>query len=216
MTSDEGSKTTRPGGNTKVTRADWLAVAMDILVSDGVGAVKVLPIGARLGVSRSSFYWYFKSRSDLLDALLGAWEEGNTGVLTRHAEMPAPTITAAVCNLFRCFLDPALFNHRLDFAVREWARRDGHVRRVIDRSDTRRCAAIAAMFQRHGFSPYEAETRARILYFMQIGYYALDLSEPLDERLSRIEGYLLGFTGQTAQPAELAALIEYATKVQGE
>ncbi|RKF16155.1 TetR/AcrR family transcriptional regulator [Roseovarius spongiae] len=206
----DDSKSPRPGGNTKVTRADWLTVAMDILVSDGVAEVKVLPISERLGVSRSSFYWYFKSRKDLLDALLKEWESGNTGALIAHAEMPAPTITASVCNLFHCFLDPSLFNHQLDFAVREWARREGHVRRVIDRSDAARCAAIAAMFERHGFAPYEADARARILYFMQIGYYALDLAEPLDERLSRIDGYILGFTGQAARAEETAKLRAHA------
>ncbi len=200
----------RPGGNVKVTRNDWLTVARDLLISDGVGEVKVLTLGDILGVSRSSFYWYFKSRKDLLDALLAEWEDGNTGVLVRHAAMPAQTITGAVCNLFRCFIDPALFNHRLDFAVREWARRDGHVRRVIDRSDTSRCTAIRDMFERYGYSPYEAEARARILYFMQVGYYALDLSETVEERLSRIEGYLLGFTGQAARPEELTALVAYA------
>lgn len=206
--------TGRPGGNTKVTRADWLTLARDVLISDGVGEVKVLTLSTRLGVSRSSFYWYFKSRADLLDALLTEWEAGNTGVLVRHAQMEAQTITAAVCNLFRCFVDSDLFNHRLDFAVREWARRDGHVRRVIDLGDTRRRRALTAMFERHGYAPYDADARARILYFMQVGYYALDLSETLDERLSRIEGYILGFTGQNVQPDELTALIAYAKGVQ--
>lgn len=203
----------RPGGNVKVTRADWLALARDVLIEDGVGEVKVLTLSDRLGVSRSSFYWYFKSRADLLDALLADWEAGNTGVLVRHADMAAPTITAAVCNLFRCFVDPALFNYRLDFAVREWARRDGHVRHVIDQGDADRRIALTRMFERFGYAPYEADTRARILYFMQVGYYALDLSESLDERLARVEGYILGFTGQEARPGEIAELAAYAREV---
>ena len=37
-------------GNIKVTRDDWLRVAMDILISDGVDSVKVLVIGERLNV----------------------------------------------------------------------------------------------------------------------------------------------------------------------
>lgn len=190
-------------GNTKVTRADWLRAAMDVLISDGVQSVKVLTIGARLGVSRSSFYWYFQSRQDLLDQLLAEWERSNTGVMIVHAEMPAETITAALNNFFRCVVDPGGFDHRLDFAVREWARRDPAVRQALDRSDSARQQAIAAMFIRHGYDPAEADIRARVLYYQQIGYYALELAETLEERLSRVEGYLYCFTGQHPSAQEV-------------
>jgi len=212
MQNRKHSTTEHLSGNVKATREDWLNVAMDILVSDGVGEVKILAIGERLAVSRSSFYWYFKSRKDLLDALLSEWENTNTGLLIKHTEMPADTITAAVGQLFRCFVNPDLFNHRLDFAVREWARRDGSVRRIIDRTDATRHTAIAAMFERHGYTSYEADVRARILYYQQIGYYALDLSEPMDDRIARTEGYILGFTGQQPRPEEVAAIDAYARK----
>jgi AcrR family transcriptional regulator len=199
-------------GNVKVTREDWLKVAMDLLISDGVGEVKVLTIGTRLGVSRSSFYWYFKSRRDLLDQLLAEWERSNTGILVAHAGMPARSITEAVCNVFRCIIDPEGFNHRLDFAVREWARRDGAVRRVLDRSDSARHAAIAAMFARHGYAPREADIRARVLYYQQIGYYALELQETVEERLSRVADYVLCFTGIAPPESEIA---DFASYVRG-
>ncbi|MBY6115932.1 TetR/AcrR family transcriptional regulator [Mameliella alba] len=197
-------------GNTKVTREDWLNTAMDLLIGDGVQSVKVLTVGARLGVSRSSFYWYFQSRQDLLDQLLTEWEKTNTGVMIRHSEMAAPTITAALNNFFRCVIDPAGFNHRLDFAVREWARRDDTVRQAVDRSDRARQEAIARMFQRHGYAPAEADIRARVLYYQQIGYYALELAETLEDRLSRVEGYLYCFTGVHPSPDEVEAFARIA------
>lgn len=200
-------------GNTKVTREDWLNVALDILVSEGVAQVKVLSISDRLGVSRSSFYWYFKSRKDLLAALLEDWEQTNTALLIRHANMPATTITEAVCNLSRCWIDPALFNHQLDFAIREWARRDGAVRRRIDQTDTARVAAFSALFERFGYVPDEAEVRARVMYFMQVGYYALELSEPIEERLKRVKNYVFSFTGQVPLQSEIDALVAYGIKV---
>lgn len=199
-----------PTSGLRVTREDWLNVARDILVSDGVAEVKVLTIGERLQVARSSFYWYFRSRKDLLDALLADWEATNTAILVRHCEMPAETITGAVCNFFRCFVDKAQFDQRLDFAVREWARRDGSVRRVIDRADDTRLAAVSAMFRRYGYSDYDADVRARILYFMQLGYHALDQNEPMRIRMSRLDGYLLGFTGQTPDAAEVEAFRSWA------
>jgi AcrR family transcriptional regulator len=196
---------TPPQTGARITSEDWLNVARDVLVSEGVGEVKVLSIGERLKVARSSFYWYFRSRKDLLDALLADWETTNTPILIRYCEMPAETITAAVCNFFACFIDPELFDQRLDFAVREWARRDGSVRRVIDQADDTRVAAVAAMFRRFGYSDGEADARARILYFMQLGYHALDQREPMRIRVSRMEGYLLGFTGKVPSPGEVAA-----------
>ncbi|MEM9341923.1 MAG: TetR/AcrR family transcriptional regulator [Pseudomonadota bacterium] len=201
-------------GNIKVTREDWVNVAMDALISDGVEQVKVLSLAERLDVSRSSFYWYFKSRQDLLDALLEHWEATNTGTLVAHAEMPAETITEATCNVFRCVVNPRLFNTALDFAVRDWARRSGHVRRVLDLSDERRLAALRAMFDRFDYPPLEALTRARILYYMQIGYNDADLREPMDERMKLLPGYLLGFTGHEAKPHEIEAFRAYTARIQ--
>ncbi len=202
-------------GNVKVTRDDWLKVAMDLLVSDGVSEVKVLTIGNRLEVSRSSFYWYFKSRADLLEQLLSEWERTNTDTLIRASEVPAATITEAVCNFFRSIVDPDGFNHQLDFAVREWARRDGAVRRVIDRSDTARHQALATMFERHGYPAEEADIRARVLYYQQIGYHALELNETLEERLARVDGYLYAFTGVKPSATETQAFCDYAREAAG-
>ena len=200
-------------GHVKVTREDWLNVARDILISEGVGQVKVLGIAERLDVSRPSFYWYFKSRKDLLSQLLEDWNTSNTGIMIRHTELPAKTITAALNNFFRCVVDPEGFNPQLDFAVREWARRDGSVRHVIDRADAARQAAITKMFERYGYDPAEADIRARVLYYQQIGYYALDLAETLEERLTRVEGYLYCFTGVLPTAEEVADFRSFSRSV---
>lgn len=201
-------------GNIKVTREDWLNVAMDVLVSDGVEQVKVLSLGQRLGVSRSSFYWYFKSRQDLLDQLLDHWQKTNTAALIQQAEAPARTVTAAVCNVFKCVVNPALFDNRLDFAVREWARRSGRVRRILDKSDDQRLAALGNLFERYGYEPLEAKTRARVLYYMQMGYDDADLRESMAERLKLVPYYLLIFTGVAAQPEEIREFTAYAERIE--
>lgn len=197
-------------GNIKVTRQDWLNVAMDVLVSDGVERVKVLALAERMGVSRSSFYWYFKSRQDLLDALLAHWQATNTAAIVQQADLPAKTITGAVCNVHRCVVNTDLFDTALDFAVRDWARRSGKVRRVLDQSDTRRLDALTAMFRRYGYDAPEATTRARVLYYMQIGYDLAELNEPRDARLAMVPHYLHVFTGQQPRPEEVAEFETYA------
>jgi AcrR family transcriptional regulator len=188
---------------------------MAILVADGVEKVKVLTLSARLGVSRSSFYWHFKDRKALLGELLDAWEAKNTAGLVGRAEAPAATITAAVCNLFHCFVDRDLYDHRLDFAVREWARRSAPVKARVERADALRLDAMRRMFLRHGYAEADAAVRARVVYLMQIGYYALEVSEPLEDRLANVPFYLETFTGRAPQAGEVAALEAYARARSG-
>ena len=161
-----------------------------MLARRGVGAVTVLDLSERLGVSRSSFYWHFRNRDGLIDALLERWDDLNTRSIVQQAEAPAATIIEAVLNIFRCWVDAALFSPRLDLAVREWARRSEPVRQRLDRSDNARMTAIEAMFRRHGYPPDDALVRARVLYTMQIGYYALEIKEPIEVRLALAPHYL--------------------------
>jgi AcrR family transcriptional regulator len=204
-----------PLANVKATREDWLGLAESVLARDGVAAVTVLDLSERLGVSRSSFYWYFRNREDLLEALLERWESLNTRSIVGQSDAPAGSINEAICNVFRCWVDPELFSPRLDFAVREWARRSRTVRLALDRSDGERVAAIQAMFERHGYGRDDALARARVLYYTQIGYYALDIEEPMEARLKLAPHYLETFSGVAPRDEEFAAFRAYAQSLAG-
>ncbi|MEO5756747.1 MAG: TetR/AcrR family transcriptional regulator [Mesorhizobium sp.] len=192
------STTQRAGvtGNVKATREDWLKLALETLISDGVERVRVQILGQSLDVSRSSFYWYFKSRQDLLDQLLEYWRQTNTRFIVERAEQPASSVIRGVMNIFECWVDEKLFDPRLDFAIRAWARRSPATRRALDEADDQRVNAIRDMFIRHGYDQEDAFVRARVLYFMQIGYYSLELNEPMSSRLAHVASYLRSFTGQ--------------------
>ena len=46
-----------------------LDAARQALLESGLDAVKIQPLATRLNLSRTSFYWFFKDRTALLDAL---------------------------------------------------------------------------------------------------------------------------------------------------
>jgi AcrR family transcriptional regulator len=71
---------------TTLTRDDWLAGAMELLRERGVGGVRILTLAQRMGVSRGSFYWYFKDLADLLDGMVEWWDREMTDSVIRHTE----------------------------------------------------------------------------------------------------------------------------------
>jgi AcrR family transcriptional regulator len=211
MASSALSRPPARSGAVKATRDDWLDLALHALAVEGVDHVTVLNLSERLGVSRSSFYWYFKNRDELLDALLDRWDRLNTRSIVNEAEAPAASVNEAVCNVFRCWVNPSIFSPRLDFAVRDWARRSAHVRKALDHADRVRTEALSALFARFGYEDEDAFVRARVLYTMQIGYYALDLKEPIEARLRLTPHYLKAFTGVDPGEADIRAFRAYAT-----
>lgn len=200
----------KPGvrGAGRTSRADWLHAALETLVSEGVEQVKVLTLAERLGCARSSFYWYFKNRAALLDALLDHWADTNTKAIIEAASLPSTSINFALGRLYASWLAAANFDMLLDFAIRDWSRRSELVHRALDVSDSARIDAIAAMFRRHDYAQPEAEVRARIVYFTQIGYATLDQRESWETRMKRGRDYLFCMTGQRPTDEEVNALSE--------
>lgn len=196
VTADAAAET---GG---LTRADWIAAAGRLLVAEGVDAVKITRLAEALGVSRGGFYWHFADRADLLDALLALWERRNTRAVVEAAEA-ALDLTTGILALFDVWVDSARFDPALDGAVRDWARGSPKVRKAVQKADDARVAAIADLFARSGYAPTEAFIRARIIYFTQIGYYALGIAETMVQRMRYLESYFEGFTGR-ALPAGVA------------
>lgn len=200
-------------GSSRTSKQDWLDLAIRTLIEDGIDQVKIQVMARKLDVSRSSFYWFFESLGDLHEQLLQNWLRSNTDPVVDHALRPAPGINRAILNVFQCWIDDRLFDPQLDIAVRIWARRDPSIRAVVDEADKRRIEAITAMYQRYGYDEENAFIRARVLYFMQIGHYTLDVDEALDVRVSHVPAYLLSFSGQEAQPEDIAAFDEFVARL---
>lgn len=194
----------------KSTKLDWLNLAIDALVNEGIDQVKVQVMAKKLGVSRSSFYWFFESIQDLQDQLLAHWLTRNTGPIIERAMRPAGSITKAICNVFECWVDPKLFDPNLDIAVRFWGRRDPKVRAIVEQADDQRVDALSTMFKRHGYDEEDAFIRARILYFTQIGHYTLEVQETSAVRMSHLRAYLRGFTGSEPKAEEIEAFEKFA------
>jgi AcrR family transcriptional regulator len=120
----------------------WLEAAYEALLASGVDAVRILPLAKRLGLSRTSFYWFFGDREELLDALLTRWREKNTDNIIRQCEAYAESIGEAMLNIFDCWFDKDLFDSKFEFAVRSWSLQSSEILEEVRKADNLRLDAL--------------------------------------------------------------------------
>lgn len=181
----------------------WLEAAYEALLASGVEAVKIQPLARKLNLSRTSFYWFFQDREQLLGALIGLWRDKNTGNLVKRCEAYAESIAEAMLNVFDCWLDTGLFDSQFEFAIRSWALQSPEILADVNAADQARVEAMTKMFVKFGFTEATADVRARTMYLTQIGYISMQTSEDVGTRLRRIPEYVEIFTGEAPQQREL-------------
>ncbi|WP_331372745.1 TetR/AcrR family transcriptional regulator [Sinorhizobium chiapasense] len=181
----------------------WLEAAYESLLEGGVDSVKILPLAKRLSLSRTSFYWFFKDREELLAALIGRWRDKNTGNIVKQSEAYAESLAEAMLNVFDCWLNKDLFDSKFEFAVRSWALQSEDILSEVQRADQVRLEALKRMFIRFGHSDITADVRARTTYLVQIGYITMQTQEDIATRMKRIPEYIAIYTGQVPEQREL-------------
>jgi AcrR family transcriptional regulator len=181
----------------------WLEAAFEALLESGIDAVKIQPLAKRINLSRTSFYWFFKDREELLAGLLARWRNGNTGNLIRRTEAYADTVAEAMLNVFDCWLDRGLFDPQFEFAIRSWALQSDDILHEVRVADRLRMEALTAMLVRYGQPVEVADVHARTTYLVQIGYISMQTREGLEERMKRIPTYVETFCGQRPSQKEL-------------
>jgi AcrR family transcriptional regulator len=177
---------------TSLTPEHWVDAATELLVDNGIDAVRVDVVAKILKVTRGSFYWHFKDRDDLLRSLLEAWRKATTEQIIERFEShrgdPRDLITELIALPFRG--RSAARAARIELAIRAWARREEMARHAVDDVDSRRISYIAQCFSALGFPLNEARQRGFLLY-------AYEVAESI-----------LSHQGNDAQKRERSALAE--------
>lgn len=175
-------------------RADWIAAAKAMLLRDGAAAVKVERIATALNVTRGGFYWRFRDHADLMDALLKDWRDTNSTTMMAALKGEG-TPVERIWKLMDIWVDEIGYDPAYDIAVRSWATISKKVARVVRAVDEERIEAMHRLFLDYGYSDMEAFIRARVLYWHQLGYYAMGVKERKAKRHEYLELYFKVLTG---------------------
>lgn len=159
---------TRPSS---LDRATWIKGALAALADEGHAGLRVETLAKRLHVTKGSFYWHFRDRRDLVDAVLEEWKIGRIADIHKQTAARPGEEMAALRHTIDVY--SAGKNRKglpIELAVREWASRDARVASVVEEVDAERVACAARLFERLGMDPAEAAARSVLLYAYVFGF----------------------------------------------
>ena len=157
---------------TRLSPIDWIQAGFRVLTADGPQAIKAEVIARHLKVSKGSFYWHFENMPAFRDAMLEHWI-----TLGTHSVMADVDASQADPKAQLRALTQAMINdmHKpyggllVESAIRDWARFDPQVSRVVSGVEETRLKYLAGLFRRAGASSAISRRYANITYSALIG-----------------------------------------------
>jgi len=159
----------------RMSREDWVRVAMAAMATDGLDALAVEPLAKRIGTTKGSFYWHFADRAELVDAVLAAWERLATQAIIDELGSVADATERLRRLLAIVFRDAE--EDRIEHAVHA-AGAHPQVAPVLARVTQARLGFLETIFRDLGLTPARGRDRARITYAAYLGHLQLRAIDP--------------------------------------
>jgi len=176
-----------PGPRTQLDREHWIEAAIDVLAREGVAGLRVEVLAKHCGVTKGSFYWHFKDKQALLEALLAQWKDGRIRDIEKTTSV-APGKERDQLH-YAIELYGASRNRKgmlIELAVRDWARHDKQAAAVVESVDLYRLECTRKLFVAAGMSDAEAKSRSLLLYACVFGLSLMHYSD-FDDNLADIK-----------------------------
>jgi AcrR family transcriptional regulator len=188
------AKPASPSAREALDRAAWIAAALNIVAQDGIDGLRVESLAKKLGVTKGSFYWHFKDRRDLIDAVLDDWRQSRIQDIRKQTAAEPGGELAALRHTIDVYA--AARNRKgisIEAAIRLWARQDANGLTVVEEVDAERLECTRRLFLALGLPPAEAAARSALLYayvfgfsMMQCGRFAMDAAQTREWIVGRI------------------------------
>ncbi|MDB4303505.1 TetR/AcrR family transcriptional regulator [Desulfosarcina sp.] len=153
--------------NGRLSREDWILGALELLAVAGIDGIKIVPLADRLNVTSGSFYWHFKNRRELHDALLAYWEQEMTDTAIEAAKSFDGPPKERIWLLMEQVMTTGIA--RYDLAIWHWAQSDAVANKVFQRTLKKRFTFAKWIFEQAGFDTIQAEARGRMMVVYMMG-----------------------------------------------
>lgn len=152
-------------------RLAWIRAAVASLAEEGPDGLRIVTLAKRCNVSKGSFYWHFKDRRDLLDAVLEHWKDGRIRDIIKQTTASPGSEADALHHIVEIYSTGRNSKgFAIEQAIRTWARNDTHAAAVVDEVDAVRLECARRLYLARGLPLEEAIARSILLYAYVFGW----------------------------------------------
>lgn len=155
-------------GAARLSTEDWTARALQLLVDEGVGAVKVARLCRELGVTKGSFYWHFEDLEALKKAVADLWCAQTGAALSEMSSLDDLPPLERIRIMATQLVDDRSWS--VERALRDWARSDAQVAATIADSEQHVFGLVQQALEQLGHDTRSARMRAGLLTYAGIGF----------------------------------------------
>ncbi|MFC3192873.1 TetR/AcrR family transcriptional regulator [Marinicella sediminis] len=146
----------------------WLKMAIRILDTEGWREMKIKTIGDRLGVTKGSFYHWFKSKRDFEWQVLAYWKSRFTQGFIEQAET-GQNAREKLSLLGQQCIDGCIEGNRLEFEINAWSQADDQVKAFVTSVYEQRHGYLLHLLEGIYDDPAEVKRHGLMLYCLVIG-----------------------------------------------
>ena len=163
-----------------LTRENWIDFALQRLTEEGIDKVTITGLARELSVTKGSFYWHFKDRDDLLQAMLVRWEESGSKFVFGEVERVGGDAVRRLKHLSDIVIRRYGDQLNLELALRDWGRKDLKIANILRQEDEKRIDYISGLFVEIYGDVKVAEAKAWLLFSLFVG--EIIIAAPMKEQ----------------------------------
>ncbi len=163
-----------------LTRENWIDFALQRLTEEGIDKVTITGLARELSVTKGSFYWHFKDRDDLLQAMLVRWEETGSKLVFGEVERVGGDAVRRLKHLSDIVIRRYGDQLNLELALRDWGRKDLKIANILRQEDEKRIDYISGLFVEIYGDVKIAEAKAWLLFSLFVG--EIIIAAPMKEQ----------------------------------
>ncbi|MGO4549088.1 TetR/AcrR family transcriptional regulator [Paenibacillus sp. 2TAB23] len=160
------------------TEQDWIKLGLKLFAEGGPEALVVEKLAKQLGSSKTSFYWYFKTRAAFIKRIIVSWQELATASFIAHLQaQESASPREKIYHLLRVMFS-TVEGQDFIYHLRNLGASESEYADILQIIKKQRLDYMTSLLMDYGQSHEDAASKSELLYSYYLGWHERHKHKP--------------------------------------